>query len=419
MGEDEELFEGAGQADEQAWDEFVVRLGARMAEMSDADVLLIGPDVAEPGSAPYAHIACRNDLLLVDVAGRVFEIESAGAGSFARVLVHLLRDLHEPLHPVFLSADGLERPPNAEVLAEPAGAELDDIRPAVMPRSRQHLTALVEAALATFTDAPRQDEEGDFPVRTGGSVLFVRPLENLPAVDLFAEVVCDVRDVRRALDEVGHLNRRNALLTFHVAERTVHLQVRYVASPFQADQFATQVQSVLDCLDDIARDLAPRVDGIRFLEERGDDGVPLAEPEMPTLHAAMRTLLELELDEPGSVDAELAADIFGLDRALLLEYVEAQEAERAGWEKAAVLAHRSGNERETQVCRCEAAMAERRAVLLRKALRVTVDRSAGRHGERPTATRPPEPTRTRQLTLLPDPDLDPGQPTIDQLEGWA
>ena len=77
----------------------------------------------------------------------------------------------------------------------------------------------------------------------------------------------------------------------------------------------------------------------------------------PSEHPAMRTLLELDAEAPGSVDPELAAAICEQDRALVIELI--------GWT----------SEQQTR-------QGARLTHLLRRALRLMVEGEAGRPPQR-------------------------------------
>jgi len=249
VGVDDEGVDMRNEDLELAWTGFRQRLADRLAEAADDDVLLIelenGVDEDElAGAAPYVQfVAWGEEMLRAEVASnhylderfelsrgderRLIELgwseptcDDAGAENFHldlprreadRVAVMAVRALREVFgcpHPTFLSADGLERGPETPALPQASSTQGEP--EFTYPDDHDHLQSLVDVALEVmFESQATHDEDGDLPIRCGESMAYVRVLADEPTVEVFADIVIDVRDRDRASLEVARLNLRS------------------------------------------------------------------------------------------------------------------------------------------------------------------------------------------------------------------
>ena len=219
-------------------------------------------------------------------------------------------------------------------------------------------------------------------------------VDDRPAVDLYAEVVSDVRDLERAAEEVAILNSGRTSTKFYVRDDQVVMRFRIYAWPFSPTQLRVALADVRRDLDDIAPALATRVRGRLFLEEapvvRARAGAGDARSRCATCyldpddaHPSMVGLLELLVDGP--VAPAVVATMFDGDAELLTGQIARLR------------------------CACPVRPAstdpDAVAALLRKALRLVVEEKAARDSfgrSRSPARRP-----SRQLALLPEPEGSP------------
>ena len=157
------------------------------------------------------------------------------------------------------------------------------------------------------------------PVPNDGGLVWVRVLEDLPVVQLFSAVVWDINDLERAAFEVAVLNRDVPFLKFVLLEDTVMAYLYVPGLPFAPLHLRAMLDLMCRTVGRIDADLAVRVGGRTASESAGadEDG----DETDPSEHPAMRTLLELDAEAPGSVDPELAAAICEQDRALVIELI--------------------------------------------------------------------------------------------------
>ena len=330
-----EDFDLAGDV-EQAWGRFRGRLADRIAAMEDDECLLIEMEVGADeddldGAAPYVQfVGWGGDLVRAEVVSNYYlderfrltsdheemlgeagwlpptydpdaeadsgsanfhlDLEVREADRLAVMSVRALREVFGCAHPIFLSAEGLEIDPPGDPSWSPAvEAEATDEPVVEFPESQDDLRAMVDRALAVMFEEPvRHDGDGDVPVIAGQSAIFVRVVADAPFVELYSELVVDVTDADRAILEIGILNRDHPFAKFRLRDDTVVMSHRICAFPFAASQLRGLLAKLMDEIDDLARDLAARVDGRRFfdlpaqppaIDESGsdaDDAVPVA-----------------------------------------------------------------------------------------------------------------------------------------------
>jgi hypothetical protein len=415
--------DGLGAGVESAWTGFRQRLADRLAGSATDDVLLVevstGIDEDElEGAAPYLQFVAWGDgMVRAEVVSNHYLDERyaltegdervlAGMGwsepvhdddgdpvpgeanfhldapdreadRVAVMAVRALREVFGCQHPVFLAAEGLERDQTGPAEPAPDECEAELIR----PDDHDHLQSLVDAALAvTFEEDLRHDDDGDIPIRCGQSVVFVRVLTSEPTVEVFAEIVVDVRDRDRAATEAARLNLRAAHHQFVLRDDRLVMRETLLAWPFSPAQLRVVVGRFCEEVDDLAADAAAAVGGRRFLDER---------PAEDDTHPGLVTLLEIL--HTGRVAAATVAGLFDDDRVELVRQIV--RIRRAG--------QSCGDHAEDVVLEH-----------LRRALRLVADRAAVRQ-ER--TERRGSPRSSSQLSLLPDEDV--GQDNLGV--GWG
>ncbi len=345
MGEEQYDLEAQVAAE---WARFEGRLADRLAGMEDDEIVrvqvLTGVDEDElEGAAPYLQfLAWDDDNLRAEVAGNGYlderyalsgddcerlvdagwcspneeteelnffvNCELRDADRVAMMSVAALREVFGCPHPSFLSG-------NLDVgTTDPVDdlAEVDE-EPVTYPQGRDHLQQLVDQALTVLFGSPAEhDEDGDLPVTVGMSRLFVRVCEDRPAVDLFAHIVLGIQDTDRLPLELEILNRAHPAAKFHVAEDRVVMRQQLIAHPFVPDQLRAAVSVLCNELDDLARDLATRVGGRRFLQGLGDPPTSHEDLDPAGAHPSLVGLLEM-LHDGEVAPAEVAA-LFDHDR---------------------------------------------------------------------------------------------------------
>jgi hypothetical protein len=409
----------------RAWSRFQARLADHLVEMGDDDILVVETEVARSdlaGAAPYVQFAGGGSTVRGEVSSNSYLAEAyeldeddvsvlvslgwqpptvgpgrpVGEGSanffvdlprseadrLAVMAVKVLREVFDVAHPAFLAAEGLGEDP--EVAAPPREEPSPEVL-AVMPESAEHLRDLVDAALTPlFGTVPERDTDGDIPVPWGSSLVFVRVDEETPVVELFSVVVDAVADLERAAFEVGVLNRDLRFMKFLLVDGCVLARVHLPAWPFVPEHLRSMLTGMSAKIDEIDEDLLARVGG----------RLPFASPEEPTAlsdpatrsgttppdDTTLMTLLQLDADASGTIDADLAAGVCTYDQGLIVRLLGETEGQEIAWRRARDEALLEGDRAEAGACRHEMEAWERTTVLLRRALRLTVERALGRDG---------------------------------------
>lgn len=412
----------------RAWSRFQVRLADHVAEMSDDDILIVSADDAgdddADGAAPYVQFCAWGETLVrcevssnaylgvdrrldraaseavmglgwaaptvdsaADDAGEgsanfYVDVERSQADRLAVMTTRVLRDVFGVPHPAFLSSGRLDEDAPAE---GPVPAEVVPEMPAVFPRDREHLQALVDEALTPyFGRPPTHDEDDDIPVVSGSALVFVRVVRKAPAVHLFCSLVHDVRDLQRATYEVTLLNRRHRFLKFVLFDDSVMAYVDIPAYPFAPEHLRQMLSLMSEAADELDDELARRVGARRTFEpdpdEAGAEDTEAVDVVLATdaVHPAMVALRELEAESPGSTTPELAASVCSMSRELILELIGWNTDQERAWRSAREKALLAGNDGEVEVCDRETSRAEATVNLLRRALRLVVEQQLGR-----------------------------------------
>lgn len=302
------------------WDSYlfvVVTAGYECDEMS-------GPELAVSryGDLVRAAFMRSDDELLncdglydmgfvYDGDGPLPELETDDPEWLAVGVVRALREVSGVVHPSFLSLWGPEPRPEHSLADEAI----------VYPDGRDELVEVVDATLGdVLKHLPAKDDDGDVPIVVGESVVYVRVQTDLPVVELFSDLVVDVDNQQAALFELNILNRDSSGPTFALRGDRVMVRHRLGGSPFQPDELRRAVRAMCAQVNLTAHDLIERVGGHTFLSE------PPARPEVrrSPVREAIKTLRHLEDEEPGSVSPTLAAHIFHLDQKAILDQIARQ-----------------------------------------------------------------------------------------------
>jgi hypothetical protein len=332
------------------------------------------------------------------------------ADRLAVMSVRALRDVFAVVHPALLDGDVVADAPAELGASERAQG---DEAPATFPHGgHEELTELVDAALTPyFGHPPRHDDDGDIPVDLGDTALFVRVCETVPVIEMFACVATDVQDLERAAFEVNVLNRDVRYVKFRLVGDAILADLQLPAWPFVPEQLRAMLAVMTGAVEQVAGDLQARVGGRPLLGDpevgledhpgledddaveddtgegeagegeagEGDTGAgdsdQAVRPLAPAPDRAVELLGELEAESAGSVTPELAASVCGYDTTRILDLIRQEERERIEWRTLRDEIAAADDHVEVG-CEHEIAYSERMISLLRRALRVVVERRA-------------------------------------------
>lgn len=273
-------------------------LGQESCEIELADAGDVAPLIwlqgeGEHVTALLVGLSAEHDVAVVEVLGWHppdedepgslwgMTLPVAEAEVLAGMVSGALRYVFDVADPVFV-AENLPGPASVPSPAVDHGEAAEAAEVIGYPSCFDELVDLVERALAVnYGPEIVRDDDGDYPIRAGVVPLWVRVHDDAPVVRLFSYVVRSVRDRRQARIEIGILNRRTPLLKFHLDERVITATYDLPAVPLLGTQLLHTIDRVSELLNDLAGDLALRVDGKLWLDGIGG-GSPVAECEDPT-----------------------------------------------------------------------------------------------------------------------------------------
>lgn len=288
------------QTIDRAWSDFTGRLAEVVSMMDDAAELRLDVPTAE-GTAPAVRFAAvpgsrvpgepeielTADLGDLDAMARAladerlvaagWQVDPVGARTvaaqvqapaLAALAVSALREVYGVQHPVFLAPDQL-----ADVLQPGEGPDPDarstalaglsdaDLR-ATMPGSLGQLRALVAAELTALIGfPPLSDPEGDWAIRVGTTMVFVRVSPDTAEVVLFAPLVHDVEGRSRAAEVVNDLNVDARIAKFSVHRDRVYVSISVFSMPFVPLHLRQAMQMIGQIADGIDEELAMKLRG--------------------------------------------------------------------------------------------------------------------------------------------------------------
>lgn len=284
---------------DQAWDQFRKRLSDVLSVMDDEADLHLPTLSPDDDVAPYLHFRCRhlgeliaeassNASLGEDfqlVASQLTAMEQLGwqppsvsgdhpspdfsvswsqddTDGLAALGIETLRSVFGVLHPVFIAPDHL-----AEVLTPPAPDEpgpgagpgpekpydIEELTAVMLPGSQALADVVGEELAEMFGHTPFRDCEGDFAIRVGSAMIFVRVTPDGREVIAFSAVVHDLEGRSRAAEICNDLNAQSRFVRFWVLRDRVYASMSLLAQPFvraHLHQVVREVAQIADGIDD-------------------------------------------------------------------------------------------------------------------------------------------------------------------------
>lgn len=185
------------------------------------------------------------------------------SGELADLAVATLRQVFGVEHPVFLAPDQLAEilQPDSEAVHETLERNAATV-PAVQPVDRHHLDDLVSDELARlFGHPPFRDEEGDYAIRVGSTMVFVRITPDADELLLFSVLVHDVEGRSRAMEVLNDINVQSRYGRFALHQDRVLVTMSLMTRPFVASHLAQGVRIMSRLADGIDDELARKLRG--------------------------------------------------------------------------------------------------------------------------------------------------------------
>lgn len=285
----------------EAWDEFASRLAEVVAHMDPGASLRIGSMATEQeGTSPFVLFRCVGpNELVAEAAGNaalseefqltdqhLHQLEELGwqppsvdgdhpsenftrtgalddSAPLAKAAAQVLREVYQVPHPAFLAPDQL-----AEILTPPGAKEAptttfdeDDVA-ARIGAGKAELDRLIEEELTEqLGHAPLQDADGDFALRVGSTMVFVRATTDAQEVLVFAALVHDVEGRSRAMEVLSDLNTEARFVRFMLIKDRVFASLSIFAQPFVPAHLQQALRAVTGVADEIDDHLAAKLHG--------------------------------------------------------------------------------------------------------------------------------------------------------------
>ncbi|MFT3969937.1 MAG: YbjN domain-containing protein [Micropruina sp.] len=286
---------------DEAWLDFAGRLGEVISHMDPGASLRIGSLATEQeGTPPFVVFRCwADDRLVVEAAGNAalseeFQLTADQLGALeglgweppnvddahptanfwrtgsqentaelARAAAQVLRNVYLVPHPAFLAPDQL-----AEILTPPGAREAptstfdaDDLA-ARLVATKSDLDRLIGAELTDLLGyQPLQDADGDFALRVGSTMVFVRATTDAQEVLVFSAVVHDVDGRSRAMEVLSDLNTEARFVRFMLIKDRVFVSLSIFAQPFVPAHLQQALRTVSVVADEIDEHLASKLRG--------------------------------------------------------------------------------------------------------------------------------------------------------------
>jgi hypothetical protein len=293
-----------------AWEDFAGRLAEVVSHMEPDSKLTIGSMATEQhGQAPFVSFACDDQhRIVVEAAGndalseefqltaaQLASLEARGwrpprpdgghftpnywaqapqeeSAAIADLAAQTLHQVYGVPHPAFLAPDQL-----AEVLAPPGKPEAptvpfeaDDVVATVIT-GRDHLDSLVEAELSQILGhRPLRDADGDYALRVGSAMVFVRCTLDAREVLIFSALVHEVEGRSRAMEVLSDLNTEARFVRFMLIRDRVFVSLSIFAQPFVPAHLHQALQSVSVVADEIDEHLAAKLRGRTTFDDTDD-----------------------------------------------------------------------------------------------------------------------------------------------------
>ena len=261
----------------EAWTAFAERLAEVVSVMDAGATLTIGGLAAGASDRPpHVSFTCGDaGRLTLHSAGTTLEGTQERSRDLADAAVTALRDVHGVAHPAFLAPDQLSdilTPAPVRELPPPDALHPQDVT-AVLPTSRAHLVNLIETHLTRLLGHPPfRDLDGDFGVRVGSTMVFVRASQDAREVLVFSALVHDVEGRSRAMEVLSDLNTDARFVRFLLIRDRVFVSLSVFANPFVPAHLHQALRAVSVIGDNIDNELAAKLRGRTTFSDEDPDG---------------------------------------------------------------------------------------------------------------------------------------------------
>ncbi|KZF07524.1 hypothetical protein A2J03_22700 [Rhodococcus sp. EPR-157] len=379
------MFEGTSLDDEtdRDWRVFSAELADHLASDNSGAETSISPDFqpdksVERGmvisSTGHGTFVCAASGLQSPPApwkhsGDIHTLEEAKAwvDKFAAAIVTEIRHTWNVPHPSFLAGQVEESPRDVQYSVDPSSRTVHS--------TESQLADSVEAAVRAVPDVDvHASGDGSYRI-TMGSIAAYLYVASSDEVRIHAPIVERIAGRTRAAEVVADLNRRYPRLKFLLVEDRVHAALSIDANPFlpqHAVNAITRLAAFVGGVDDaFAENLGGVVAAARLAHsDEADTTEAITEVAVDEdVPGQLMTLLEIDAQSGGAVDAEDVVAVCGADRAKITSYETFCSEQAQSWRDYAQEALQRGESQTAAECEAEAVPWDRIVRALRQALR--------------------------------------------------
>lgn len=379
------MFEGTSLDDEtdRDWRVFVAQLADHLASDISGVGTSISPDF-QPGksveramaitSTGHGTFVCVASGLQSPPApwkqtGDTHALEEAQAwvDRFAATIVTEIRQTWNVPHPSFLSCPVEKSHRDAQ--------DCVDTSSRTSHSTESQLADFVEAAVLAVPDVDvHASGDGSYCI-TMGSVEAYLYVASSDEVRIHAPIVERIAGRTRAAEVVADLNRRYPRLKFLLVEDRVHAALSIDADPFSAQHAVNAISRLAAFVTGVDDTFAENLGGVvaaarlaHAVEADTTEGISeVADDE--DVPGQLMTLLEIDAQSGGAVDAEDVVAVCGADRAKITSYVTFCAEQAQSWRDYAQEALQRDEPHTAAECEAEAIPWDRIVRALRQALR--------------------------------------------------
>jgi hypothetical protein len=190
----------------------------------------------------------------------------------ADAAVAVLCEVFRVPHPVFLAPDQLAEILNPDSPDELPPSEFDaEDLVAIVPRSPEHLRELVSAELTKLLGhMPMLNDDGEFAIRMGTAMVFVRVTRDARELIVFSPAVHDVEGRTRASELLSDLNARSRYVKFIMLSDRVFITLSLMSHPFVRAHFCQALDLVGQLAAEMDEKLAVALRGEPYFKSDGE-----------------------------------------------------------------------------------------------------------------------------------------------------
>jgi hypothetical protein len=143
------------------------------------------------------------------------------------------------------------------------------------------VATVLAAILRTTPESLPVDNDGDFGIRSGSAMVFIRVREDPPLIDVFSPVLTDVNVSQPLFVRLSELTARLPIGRLYCANNTVWASVPVIGRNFQATHLMLAVQVMTGLADELDDRLHGEFGGKRFFVEADRAATGESAPSTP------------------------------------------------------------------------------------------------------------------------------------------